>query len=358
MYAVTGLAFHPDGVLAVSTSYGTLHRFDTATGDQQGVWQPPAGHGNCLRTGRKILAAGGEDGIVRLWDVGANALVGVLLGHVGGVSGVAFGPDGERLASSSLDGTVRLWELASGTTIGVLTGHQSLVRAVAFSPDGSLVASGGTDQTVRLWDAATGEQRAVLTGHDGEVESVNFSPDGAWLVSASADNTLRIWDVAGATQSGIIQGHQSFVLSAAFSPDGKRLASSSGDHTLRVWNLQIASGVASGISRFAPIGHGGWVTTAFSPDGGSWHPAVWPAPASWSPQVTSTSMTRPRGTRSPAARPHRRVTALASAQMGACWPPGRTARFGCGDPRENSWAVSVQPDSARAAGWPDPFAGD
>ncbi len=80
------------------------------------------------------------------------------------VNSVAFSPDGSRLASGGDDGTVRVWDVGSGAEIRVLEGHGDSVSSVAFSPDGSRLASGGVGGKVRHWQAASGMPLGVLVG--------------------------------------------------------------------------------------------------------------------------------------------------------------------------------------------------
>ena len=120
---------------------------------------------------------------------------GVLQGHIGDVSDLAFAADGHRLASVSQsprrgnvaqhDGTVRLWEIGSQGAASVLRGHNIYVYPVAYSPDGQWIASGSWDNKVFLWDALTMESIASLP-HPGNIRALAFSPDSSWLVAGCA----------------------------------------------------------------------------------------------------------------------------------------------------------------------------
>ncbi|HEY7314285.1 MAG TPA: WD40 repeat domain-containing protein [Gemmataceae bacterium] len=78
-----------------------------------------------------------------------------------GVLCAAWSPDGRVLATGGRDHLVRLWDLATAKEMHRLTGHRGHVMSLAFSPDGTRLASGSWDTTILIWDAAALRRRGA-----------------------------------------------------------------------------------------------------------------------------------------------------------------------------------------------------
>ncbi len=81
-----------------------------------------------------------------------------------------------------------------GSLLYIYRNHSKEVVGVAWSPDGTRIASASYDHTVQVWDAANGGHIYTYRGHSAQVHSVEWSPDSARIASASADKTVQVWD--------------------------------------------------------------------------------------------------------------------------------------------------------------------
>ena len=213
----------------------------------------------------QTLAAGLDDGRVRLWRVRDGQELRTLTGHAIAVYSLAFSRDGQVLASGLADSTVRLWRVSDGQELRTLTGHDAHVASVAFAPDRQTVASGSGDGTVRLWRVSDGQELRRLADNAGRVESIAFTPDGDLLAIGTQDGSVQLRRVTNGELLDRRTEHTEWVESVAFAPEGRTLASGSHDKTVRVWDVR------DGTLRPVPLTFQGQVSTvktvAFGPDG-------------------------------------------------------------------------------------------
>jgi WD40 repeat protein/transcriptional regulator with XRE-family HTH domain len=240
---VMGVALSEDGRLVASGGHdGTVRLWEVPSGRLLASLQGRADqvYGAALSGDGQLLASGGADGAIRLWESATGQLLATMVGHHGTVWGVALSGDGRTVASGGNDGIVRLWESASGRLLFALRGHSGAVWGVALSADGQLLASGGGDGTVRLWKPGSGQPVRTLSGHSGGVSGVALNADAQLLASSGYDASVKLWQPATGELLLTLLGHTGAVWSVALSGDGRLVASGGADCTVRLW--EAASG--------------------------------------------------------------------------------------------------------------------
>jgi WD40 repeat protein len=180
----------------------------------------------------------------------------------GGITHIAFSPDGNRFATCDSNGNVALWSVTGMHPTAKCIGHDFWTWAVAFSPNSALLASCGQDQTIRLWDTTTGHCHKILQGHTNIVTDVAFSPDGSSLLSCSTDGTVKQWNLSTGNCVQTFVSHEKCVWGAVFAADGQHFYSGGEDNCIRYWDLH------TGDCLKVFTGHTQWIMAiALSPDG-------------------------------------------------------------------------------------------
>lgn len=247
-----------------------------------------------------LVASGGTDGSVLLWDAASGRQLHALKGPPGIMKALQFSADRTLLMAGTADGRILAWNVASGQVQASTPVGMSAVQALAASSDGSLLMaaigsqvividsvrkqnavidlspaivvtaalSPGLDTlavarwrgTVQLFDPRTGKLRTELAGSGTDVTALRYSPDGRLLATGGEDGVIRLWKAADGTVVRTLEGHGQGVESLAFSADGRTLASA-GVH-LRLWD------VATGAPRETKVQPGNYITqVAYSPVG-------------------------------------------------------------------------------------------
>jgi WD40 repeat protein len=166
--------FSPDGK-RVATTDGSLSVtiWDAATGKQLHQLR----HKECSSVvsfspdSRLVYSGGGgvswmHQGFITINDVESGHELRVWQAHPGGVLGLAVSDNGRILASGGEDRAIRLWEVPSGRQLAQWDAHPASVTALAFKPGGMVLLSGAADGSLKLWDLPLIHRELLALGLD------------------------------------------------------------------------------------------------------------------------------------------------------------------------------------------------
>lgn len=186
------------------------------------------------------VASGGLDHKICLWDLnGAGQSLEIDVGKLEGVtkgSIYALCAKGSILASGGPESAVRLWDPKSGKLITKFVGHTDNVRSILMSEDGSTLMTASSDQTVKIWSTAAGRCMHTLTMHSDSVWSL-YSDHPQLSVFYSSD---RSGLVAKTDTRGAADFDEGLSIALCQEHEGVAKVIAAGDH---VWTATSSSSI-------------------------------------------------------------------------------------------------------------------
>jgi WD40 repeat protein len=172
----------------------------------------------------------------------------------GGVSCLAFAPDGSSLAVGSVKGPTRLFKAGTWQLVHKLQ-HSYGTWHLAYAPGGKLLATVEYNENVCLWDVDSGKEVATLPFQQGNwLCRVAFSSDGKTLAAANSHGVIELHDLSGPAplkdftkKPRVLKCGAEMLSFVGFTPDSRTLVTVCDLHLVQVWD------VATGMLRDEPL---------------------------------------------------------------------------------------------------------
>ncbi|WVQ95554.1 hypothetical protein IAU59_002651 [Kwoniella sp. CBS 9459] len=246
---------HPSAITHIHFCPTRPHRYAVTSSTRVLIYAPKTGkvvktitrfkdtaRGGEFRKDGKLVVAGGDDGIVQVFDVNSRAVLRTMKEHNQPVRVTHFSPHLPQIVSASDDTTVKLWDLSTQTCLTTLDSHTDYVRSAAFHPTNpSLLLTGSYDSTMRLHDVRLPPEQAntITMRHGGApVEDILAFPSGGVGVSVGGP-ILRVWDLSMAGRCvRALSNHQKTVTCVAFDGTKGRVLTGGLDTMVKVYDVE------------------------------------------------------------------------------------------------------------------------
>ncbi|XP_049848450.1 uncharacterized protein LOC126315249 [Schistocerca gregaria] len=233
-----------------------------------------------------ILATGGFDHTIKLWEVSNKSCYRTLQFSESQVNKLELTPNRKYLAAAG-NPHIKLYELTSNNPnpVSNFSSHKTNVTAIGFEKQGDFLYSGSEDGTIKIWDPRlpnfqkefvyteacntvelhpnqndfiAGHQNGVLCVYDlcagkkrmqftpeedTSVKSLSISKDGNYCCAALNNGKCYVWNLSPETaeyfnDEKCWQAHNAYVLKVLYSPNMSTLATTSSDGTICIWKTK------------------------------------------------------------------------------------------------------------------------
>jgi U3 small nucleolar RNA-associated protein 12 len=150
----------------------------------------------CMSRDGRLVAAGCEEGTLRVWDMSSYQVVVSFSGHRSAVTCIQFDCSGTRLVSGSKDTNVIVWDVVGECGLYRLRGHKGPVTGCRLLQYANILVTCSKDSLVKLWDLDTQHCFQTIVGHKSEVWGIELVAKETRLVTVSSDMELLVFQLS------------------------------------------------------------------------------------------------------------------------------------------------------------------
>lgn len=203
----------------------------------------------------ELLCTAHRSSLIKLWQTSDGTLVKMWKsGHQGPIPLLEFNANATLIASGGADASVRIWDFQRKTCIGSLRGCSGVLSVLKFNPDPTTktIIAAGSDNVIHAWNYDTRKEMFTLNGHLTKVTSLSFTDDGKFLVTSGRDKVLILWDLQTHKQVRVVPAYETLE-SVVVLPTGIKLpshvkladdkiyaASAGEDGAIKIWEMNSA----------------------------------------------------------------------------------------------------------------------
>ena len=180
---------------------------DICTGLVEKVLNHDEGGVTCFKVSPddKIVATATRSLLLKHWDWHEPKCIRTWKAiHTSPIVSMDFDETSTLLATGGSDGTIKVWDLVQQYCTHNFKGSTGVVTSVRFHPSNLTLYSAAAEYNIKVWDLNTSRCRAILEGHNSAVTCMQF-PSEHCMISGGRDNIVALWDVPTKPSSTCIE---------------------------------------------------------------------------------------------------------------------------------------------------------